>query len=110
MLETILLPILAFLPILVCLILMMVFNIPAKISLPIAWLLACIFGLIFWKMGWLSVLAYSLSGMLNSIDVLITIAGAIIVMNTLKESGGMFSINKGFKSISGDSRIQAIII
>ncbi len=108
--EAVLLPILAFLPILVCLVLMMAFNIPAKISLPVAWTLACIFGLIFWKMGWLSVLAYSLSGMLNSIDVLVTITGAIIVMNILKESGGMYSINNGFKSISSDARIQAIIV
>lgn len=110
MIEEILLPILAFLPILVCLVLMMAFNIPAKISLPISWVLACIFGLIFWKMNWLSVIAYSLSGVLNSIDVLITITGAIIVMNILKESGGMHSINNGFKSISGDARIQAIIV
>ena len=108
--ETVLLPILAFLPILVCLVLMMAFNIPAKISLPVAWALACIFGLIFWKMNFLSVLAYSLSGILNSIDVLITITGAIIVMNILKESGGMHSINNGFKSISSDARIQAIIV
>ena len=108
--NTVVLSLLAFLPILVCLILMMAFNIPAKISLPVSWALACIFGLIFWKMNWLSVLAYSLSGVLNSIDVLITITGAIIVMNILKESGGMYSINNGFKSISKDSRIQAIIV
>ena len=106
----VLLPILAFLPILVCLVLMLAFNVPAKISLPIAWLLACIFGLIFWKMEWISVAAYSLSGILSSIDVLVTITGAIIVMNTLKESGGMHSINNGFRSITNDSRIQAIII
>ena len=108
--SAVLLSILAFLPILVCLVLMMAFNIPAKISLPVSWALACIFGLIFWKMNCLSVIAYSLSGILNSIDVLITITGAIIVMNILKESGGMYSINNGFKSISNDARVQAIIV
>ncbi len=108
--ETVALPLLAFLPILVSLVLMMAFNIPAKISLPISWLLACVFGLIFWKMDWLSVFAYSISGVLNSLDVLITITGAIIVMNMLKESGGTHSINNGFKSITKDVRIQAIII
>ena len=61
-------------------------------------------------MNWLSVIAYSLSGILNSIDVLITITGAIIVMNILKESGGMHSINNGFRTISKDARIQAIIV
>ena len=108
--ESIVLPLLAFIPILLSLVLMMAFNIPAKITLPISWLLACILGLIFWKMNWLSVLAYSLSGILNSLDVLMTITGAIIVMNMLKESGGTHSINNGFKSISKDVRIQAIII
>ena len=108
--NEVLLSILAFLPILVCLVLMMAFNIPAKISLPISYALACVFGLIFWKMKFLSVIAYSLSGILNSIDVLITIVGAIIVMNILKESGGMYSINNGFRSISKDARIQAIIV
>ncbi len=108
--ESIVLSILAFLPILISLILMMAFNVPAKFSLPIAWLLACIFGLIFWKMDFLSVFAYSLSGVLNSFDVLITITGAIIVMNMLKESGGTHSINNGFRLISKDARIQAIII
>ena len=108
--ESVVLPLLAFIPILVSLVLMMAFNIPAKISLPISWLIACILGLIFWKMNWLSVIAYSLSGILNSFDVLITITGAIIVMNMLKESGGMHSINNGFRSITNDARIQAIII
>ena len=89
---------------------MLAFNVPAKFSLPIAWLLACVFGLIFWKMEWLSVAAYSLSGILSSIDVLVTVTGAIIVMNTLKESGGMHAINNGFRSITSDARIQAVII
>ena len=110
MIESILLPILAFVPIFICLLLMTAFNLPAKISLPITWASACVFGLIFWKMNWLSVIAYSLSGILNSIDVLITITGAIIVMNILKESGGMHSINNGFRTISKDARIQAIIV
>lgn len=31
-------------------------------------------------------------------------------MNTLKRSGGMLSINNGFKMVGQDARIQAIII
>jgi len=44
------------------------------------------------------------------VEVLIIIFGAILVMNTLKMSGGMATINNGFRSISADARIQAIII
>lgn len=104
------LALLAFLPILFCVIVMTVLNWPAKVALPISWLIACIFGFIFWKMDLLRIVAYSLYGVLSSIDVLITITGAILVMNTLKRSGAMSSINNGFRSISTDARVHAIII
>ncbi len=102
--------ILAFIPILFCVIAMSVFNIKAKIALPVSWLLACVFGFVFWKMNLLSVIAYSLAGALSSLDVLIIVFGAILVMNTLKKSGAMSAINNGFKKVSNDSRIQAIIV
>lgn len=101
---------LAFIPILFCVVTMIMFNWPAKYALPCTWLLACIQGLIIWRMSLLSIVSYSIAGLLNAIDVLITITGAILVMNTLKQSGAMAIINKGFKSISKDSRIQVIII
>ncbi len=100
----------AFIPILFCVIAMIGLNWPAKYALPATWLMACVSGLIFWRMSIVSIGAYSIAGLLNAIDVLITVTGAILVMNTLKQSGAMASINKGFRSISKDSRIQAIII
>ncbi|MCQ2478557.1 MAG: L-lactate permease [Clostridia bacterium] len=101
---------LAFLPILFCVVVMAVFNFPAKVALPISWAMACVFGFIFWKMSLIKLIAYSIAGLLNSIDVIIIIFGAILVMNTLKKSGGMASINNGFKKVSIDARIQAIIV
>lgn len=101
---------LAFIPILLCVIVMAVFNCPAKIALPASWLLACIFGFFFWKMNIITLISYSISGLLNSLDVLIIVFGAILVMNTLKKSGAMSTINNGFKKVSVDARIQAIII
>jgi len=38
------------------------------------------------------------------------IFGAIALLNTLQESGGLYSIRAGFTSISSDRRIQVIII
>lgn len=61
-------------------------------------------------MEFLTLAAYSISGLFNSIEVLIIIFGAILVMNTLKMSGGMVSINNGFRSISPDARVQAVIV
>ena len=101
---------LAFIPILFCVVVMAVFNWPAKYAMPATWLMVAILGLCFWGMDFLSVAAYSIAGLFSSIEVLIIIFGAILVMNTLKLSGAMSSIGNGFRSVSGDARVQAIII
>lgn len=101
---------LAFIPIVFCVVVMAVFNWPAKIAMPITWLMASILGFFFWGMDLLELVAYSVSGLFSSIEVLIIIFGAILVMNTLKMSGGMAAINNGFRSISADARVQAVII
>lgn len=102
--------ILAFVPILTTIISMTFLNFPAKRSLFIAWLVCSVIAIIFWKTTVLTILATTLYGFLSSLDVLLIIFGAIIIMNTLKKSGGMYTINKTFTSISEDSRIQAIVI
>lgn len=101
---------LAFIPILFCVVAMAAFNLPAKYAMPISWVMVVILGYFFWDMELLTLTAYSISGLLSSIEVLIIIFGAILVMNTLKMSGGMSTINNGFRSVSTDARIQAIII
>ena len=101
---------LAFIPIVFCVVVMAVFNWPAKIAMPVSWLITTILGLAIWRIDVLSVVAYSLLGLFSSIEVLIIIFGAILVMNTLKMSGGVVAINNGFRSISPDARVQAVII
>ena len=101
---------LAFIPIVFCVVAMAAFNWPAKIAMPISWLITAVLGFLMWNMDILSLIAYSISGLFNSIEVLIIIFGAILVMNTLKMSGGMVAINNGFRSISADARVQAVII
>lgn len=101
---------LAFIPILFCVVAMAAFNAPAKIAMPISWVMVVVLGFFFWDMDLATLAAYSLSGLLSSIEVLIIILGAIVVMNTLKMSGGMSTINNGFRAVSPDSRVQAIII
>ena len=104
------LALLAFIPILTTLILMMVFNWPAKRCLLISWIMAVIFGFLFWDNDFKALLASSIYGFLSSLDVLIIISGAILVMNTLKTSGATAAINRGFMNICPDKRVQACII
>lgn len=101
---------LAFLPILVTIILMAGFNWPAKKALPLALLLAIGVAFFHWDMTIQHVLGYTFFGFLKAIDILIIIFGAILILNTLKLSGAMTTINNGFSGITTDRRIQAIII
>lgn len=77
---------LAFIPIAFCVVVMAAFNWPAKIAMPISWLITAVLGLTVWNIDVLSLAAYSISGLFNSVEVLIIIFGAILVMNTLKTS------------------------
>lgn len=104
------LALLSFLPILTTLFFMMVFNWPARRCLIISWAMALLFGVLFWNIDIIALLASSIYGVLNSFDVLIIITGAILVMNTLKISGATASINRGFMNICPDKRVQACII
>jgi lactate permease len=100
----------AFIPIILIIGLLVGLNLPAKRVMPIAWVVCCILALTVWKMDFTHVAGYSIFGALKGFDVMITIFGAILILNTLKRSGAMASINHGFRGISTDRRIQAIII
>ncbi len=100
----------AFIPILVTIILMVGMNWGAKKALPVSWGIAAIVALSVWKMDFMSVLGFSVFGVLKALDVLIIIFGAILILNTLKQSGAMATINNGFSGITKDKRIQVLII
>ncbi|MCT4591414.1 MAG: L-lactate permease [Carboxylicivirga sp.] len=101
---------LSFLPILFTIIMMTVVNQPAKRVLPMAWGLAALMACLAWDNSVTELLAFSIFGGLKAFDILVIIFGAIIILNTLKVSGAMGVINKGFSSLTDDHRIQAIII
>ena len=102
--------VLSFVPILVILVLLVCFSLPAKKVMPIGWVVCIVLALAFWKMRPMDVAAYSLFGALKSLDVLVTILGAILLLNTLTFSGGMSAISRMFYHITPDHRIQALII
>lgn len=101
---------LAFLPILLTIVLMAGLNWPAKKALPLALLTAILVAFLEWDMTIQHVLGYTFFGFLKAFDILIIIFGAILILNTLKLSGAMATINNGFNGITTDRRVQAIII
>jgi len=102
--------IIAALPLIICVVLMIGFNMGAKKALPITWLLTCVVALLVWKQPFVQVAARSISGALGSIGTLAIVFGAILVMNTLKQSGAVSAIQRMFKNINPDRRVQVIII
>lgn len=102
--------IIAFIPIILVIVLMAVLNIPAKRAIPGGWLLCSVLSLIFWRMSFGNLVKQTVVGFLESITVLLVIFGAVLIMNTLSESGAMDSIKGMFHGISADARVQAVII
>ncbi len=104
------LALMAILPILAALILMVGMRWPATRAMPIAWLIAVITGMTAWGLDPMYLAALSLQGVVVAIGVLIIVFGAILIMFTLQESGGMETIQYGMQNISPDRRVQTIII
>ena len=100
----------AFSPILLAAILLIGLRWPAKRAMPLVYLLTAGIALYIWDMSFNRVLASTVQGLVITAGVLWIIFGAILLLNTLKHSGGITAIRAGFTTISPDRRIQAIII
>lgn len=104
------LALLAVIPIVVALVLMVGMRWPATRAMPVAWLACVICGLVGWKLDVMYLAALSLQGVVVAVGVLIIVFGAILVLYTLEQSGGMETIQYGMQNVSRDRRIQTIII
>lgn len=102
--------VLSALPFLTALALMVGFRFSSAKALIISLAMTVILVLTVWQMDLQSVLGYFVYGALKSLDLLLIIGGAILLLNTLRQTGIMVVISNGFRQISPDPRIQAIII
>ncbi|MBS7662565.1 L-lactate permease [Pseudomonas lalucatii] len=105
-----LLSILAFVPLVLAGVLLIGLRWPAKYAMPVVFLLTASIGLTAWDMSFNRVLASSLQGLILTAAILWIIFGAILLLNTLKHSGGIAAIRRGFATITPDRRVQALII
>lgn len=105
-----LLALFAFTPILLAAVLLIGLRWPASRAMPVVFLFTAAIGLYIWDMSFTRIIASTLQGLVITIGLLWIIFGAILLLNTLKHSGGITAIRAGFTTISPDRRIQAIII
>ena len=104
----IVLAIIAAIPIILTIILTVGLNVPAKKALPMAWAACAIIGLAYWGMDVTHVVAYTITGFLGSIDTLLIIFGAILLMNMLNEAGAMRRIEAMFNGITEEEITRVI--
>src|SRR5690606_1002644 len=105
-----LLSLLAFFPLVLAGVLLVGFRWPAKYAMPVVFFVTVAIALLAWDMTLIRVVASSLQGLVLTASILWIIFGAILLLNTLKHSGGILAIRKGFSGISPDRRVQAVIV
>ena len=101
---------LALLPILVVGILLVVLRWPAARAMPLSYLTAAALALLVWKIPFPQVAAASVNGLVIAASLLFIVFGAILLLNTLQQSGALQVIRDSFIDISPDRRVQVIII
>ena len=104
------LSLLAFLPLVIAGVLLIGFRWPARLAMPMVYVITALIGLYAWGMSFNRVLASTLQGLILTVSILWIIFGAILLLNTLKHSGGIAAIRRGFSNISPDRRVQALIV
>ncbi len=104
------LAIVAALPIVVVGVLMTVFSWPAKKAMPVGWVSAAVIAAVGWNMPvrWLA--AATLGGLINALDILIIVFGALLILQLLRRSGAVASIARSMTAVSRDRRVQVIIV
>ena len=104
------LSILSLLPIITVAIFLVVLRWPASRAMPLSYAVAIVMALAVWQVPGAQVAAASVNGLILAGRLLFIIFGAILLLNTLQESGALKTIREGFTGISPDRRVQVIII
>ncbi|MGV3278956.1 L-lactate permease [Rickettsiales bacterium LUAb2] len=103
-------PLIAAFPIILCLFTMSVLNWNSIKSIGLSLVLTILSAVILWKLSFISIFSYGLIGFFETINIILIIFGAILLLNTLVKVNAMEVINKTFSNISSDARIQVMLI
>ena len=100
----------ALLPIIAVMFFLVALRWPATRAMPVAYVMTAAFALFLWDVAPVHVAAASLRGVIIAVSLLWIIFGAILLLQTLSESGAAASIRQGFMNVSRDRRVQLIIV
>lgn len=108
--STILLALVALIPVLVVGIFLVLLRWPASRAMPLAFLAVLIQAKFFWQVNTTQIAEASGRGFIIALTILFIIFGAILLLETLRASGALQRIRDGFSQISPDRRVQAIVV
>jgi len=97
-------------PLLVVFLLLVFRRWPAKKTMPVAFVLTALLAYFYWSVPVERIEAASIEGLVIAASLLYIIWGALLLLFVLKHSGAVRAIRNGFRNISPDRRIQAIIV
>lgn len=100
----------ALLPIAIVLVLLVILRRSAKLSMLVAYVVTVGLAMAVWGLDLSVVGGATVNGLVTALALLFIIFGAILVLETVQESGAVRAIRDGFTALSPDRRVQAIII
>ena len=104
------LALLSLLPIVSVAVFLVALRWPASRAMPIAYVVCAALAFLVWQVPVAVIMAATINGIVVAATLIFIIFGAIALLNTLQESGGLYAIRAGFTGISPDRRVQVIII
>ena len=97
-------------PILTVFLLLVIWQWPAQRAMPLVYLVTVGIALLVWQVPPSQVAAATIEGIVKAAEILYILFGAVLLLNSLRESGALSKICQGLLGLSGDRRIQAILI
>ena len=97
-------------PILTVFFFLVILRWPAKKAMPLALVVVTILAFTVWQVAGTVIAASIIQGVAIALAILWIVFGALLMLNTLTNSGAIAAIRAGFMDITPDRRIQAMII
>lgn len=101
---------LALLAIIVPLVLLMIFRLPARVGMSISAVVVIIVALAVWQMTPLALAASTIQGVHRALTIGLILFGAIMLVRTMQATGAMDRIKLGLHTISPDMRVQTVVV
>ncbi|MFO7653095.1 MAG: L-lactate permease [Candidatus Krumholzibacteriia bacterium] len=97
-------------PILLVGVLMIGFTWPSSRAMPVGYVNAVAVAFLAWEMPPRWIAAATIGGVITAVDILLIVFGALLILQLLRQSGGLAGINRSMMGVSPDRRIQLLVI